>query len=104
MVKTVRLPNEYNVKKVHWKSREFETFCPLGQDHCTHQFEVDVKCIRYIFDLYLLDDWITENIAGKELTMEGAAYTLYHYLVDELQPEELTVKCLNGAGGYIVEI
>ena len=48
---SIKLPNEYNVKSIHWESREIECFCPLGSDWCTHKFIVDAKVGRYIFDL-----------------------------------------------------
>ena len=100
----IRLLNEYNVKKVHWESREVECFCPLGNDWCTHKFVVDVECGRYIFDLYKLDDWITENIKGQQMTMEQSAHALYKFLVYEIEPTSISVKEYNGIGGYIVEI
>lgn len=101
---SIKLPNEYNVKSIHWESREIECFCPLGSDWCTHKFIVDAKVGRYIFDLYLLDDWITENIKGKKLTMEQSAHKLYHFLLSEIEPDSLSVKELNKQGGYVIEI
>ena len=104
MIETVRIPNSFNIKKVHWESKEVECFCPLGQDWCTHKFVIDTELCRYNFDFYLLDDWINENIAGHKMTMEESAHTLYAFIVKEIEPCDLSVKEYNGASGYVVEV
>lgn len=91
MIKEVKVLNEFNVSKVHWESKEFEVFCPLGQDWCTHVLEVDLVCGRYIMDCYKIDDWITENIKGQTMTVEETGHTLYKYLLQELDPVSLRV-------------
>lgn len=103
-MKSIKRINDYNVKRVHFESREIQCYCPWGGDWCTHKFIVDAKVGRYIFDFYVLDDWISKNIKGQELTMEQSAHKLYSYILAEIEPDELSVKEYNKQGGYIVEI
>jgi len=90
--KEIFIQNKYGIKRTHWESTPYWTYCPLGLDWCNNKLEVDVVFSETIFDHYLLKDWVMEHINGKEYSTEESAYRLYRFLNEGLKPYALTVR------------
>lgn len=103
-MKPLTFKNEYNIKKILWKSREVQSYCPLGTDYCTYRFEVEMVAGGVLFDYDVLHEWIDKNINGKVNTREMACHKLYCLLVKELKPVSLTVRAFNTADNSYIEI
>jgi hypothetical protein len=95
--------NTMNISTItFWKKAR--CFCPLGQDHYTNNFTVEIGKLHKIPDYIDIEKEIDENVVGKELTLEDAVAKVFE-IVDAYSPKTLVVKSFsNDAVHFAVEV
>lgn len=83
--------NKYRINQITIKSKA-KCFCPLGKDWYTNQFEVYMEPSDFIPDYCELDDFIEQQINGKEFIIEEAVAVLYEYIAVKYKPVVLSVE------------
>ena len=83
--------NGYEIERIVIESTA-KCFCPLGQDWYTNNFTIAFLPNANIPDYCKMDEWIDQNIKGKELIIEAAVSMLHAYLQDTYKPRFVSVK------------
>ena len=84
-----KIKNIENVSLIIMRPSAY-TKCQIGQDWFYNDFEVSFMPGEYYPDYIEVNDFVQENIEGKELNIEQASRILYDFL-PEYQPFELSV-------------
>lgn len=84
------IPNKEKVTEIVMHPTAY-TKCEIGQDWFLNRFEVHFLPNDSYPDYMEVNAFIQNNIEGKEMNIEAAAYTLYDFLKKEYAPKEVWV-------------
>lgn len=91
-----KLVNSQKIKKIIMKPVAF-TKCAIGQDWYKNILSITIEPGAYYPDYMEVNDWIMQNIDGKELNIEEVVDLIYNFIVTEYEPE--TIKVTNSIEG-----
>lgn len=86
-----KIKNTQGISKIIMKPVAY-TKCVIGQDWYKNELEIIFVPDNYYPDYMDVNKWIMTNIDGKELNIEDVIDRIYNFLIDEYNPESLTVK------------
>lgn len=84
-----KIENKENVKQITMHPTAC-TLCQLGQDWFTNNFEIKFEPNKYYPDYMQVEQYISENVDGKELNIEQAGRLVYDFLL-QYEPNNLIV-------------
>ena len=82
--------NDYGVRTLKMYPSA-KSYCPLGKDWYTNEFEVKMQVKDAIPDYCEVEAWLDENIRGKSLIVEEAVSKFRQYLETTYSPVTLEV-------------
>lgn len=86
-----KIKNTQKINKITMKPVAY-TKCAIGQDWYKNELEIVFVPALYYPDYIEVNEWIMENIDGKELNIEDVNDHIYKFLTEEYHPQSLTIK------------
>ncbi len=85
-----RIRNNQKIKQIIMKPAAF-TKCELGQDWYENKLEIIFYPDEYYPDYTEVQNWIMENIDGKEMNIEDVIMNIYSFLQKGYRPKSLKI-------------
>ena len=86
-----KIKNIEQVKRITMKPTAI-TKCAIGQDWYKHELVITFVPSHCYPDYMQVEEWIMNEIDGKELNIEEVVDKVYNKLTIEYEPEELHIK------------
>lgn len=85
-----KIPNSQGITKIVMYPTAI-TKCEIGQDWYQNDLEIVFIPNDYYPDYIEVQNWIMENIDGKEMNIEDVIYSIKNYLLREYNPRNVKI-------------